>query len=157
MTTRVQDPAINLHQMRVEFFSFERGVIEAHLENVLESIKRSHPNFNVPTFRMLSFHNLLEFQTTQPCPGVWVFQPLDQFGSAKSASPRIVFCVSFHPSSKIFPGVLTTAVPLPAHRGLEYHFKSVHSKWEIGNSTPHPNTPNKFGSLEKFQPEYIDG
>jgi hypothetical protein len=66
MTTRVQDPAINLHQMRVEFFSFERGVIEAHLENVLESIKRSHPNFNVPTFRMLSFHNLLEFQTTQP-------------------------------------------------------------------------------------------
>ena len=54
------------HQLRVEFFSFEKGFLESYLESVLDSLKRSHPTFSFPNFKMLSFHKLIEFQSTTP-------------------------------------------------------------------------------------------
>ena len=105
MNLSVPDPVTTHHQIRVELLSFEKGVLEAYLENALESIKRSHPTFNFPNFKMLSFHNLLEFQTAQPsAPAFGFFKLKINLIQQKQPRPELFFVCHFNQASEYFPG-----------------------------------------------------
>ena len=94
------------HQIRIELFSFEKGCLEAYLENALESIKRSHPTARFQPFKMLNFHRLLEFQTNT----VMSMAPAYGFFKLKiklvqcSSPPEIFFLCSFPKASSFSPG-----------------------------------------------------
>ena len=94
------------HQIRVELFSFEKGCLEAYLENAIESIKRSHPNAAFPPFKMLNFHRLLEFQTINvvSLAPAYGFLKLKIKLIQKSQPPELFFVCSFPKASQFFPG-----------------------------------------------------
>ena len=96
------------HQIRVELFSFEKGCLEAYLENAIESIKRSHPNAAFPPFKMLSFHRLLEFQSASAqctsAPAYGFFKLKIKLIQRSQPKPELFFVCSFPKASEYFPG-----------------------------------------------------
>ena len=101
---------LTYHQLRIELFSFEKGCLEAYLENAIESIKRSHPTARFPPFKMLNFHRLLEFQFEFQTINVVSLAPAYGFFKLKikliqkSQPPELYFVCQFPKASQFFPG-----------------------------------------------------
>ena len=113
------------HQIRVELFSFEKGCLEAYLENAIESIKRSYPNAAFPPFKMLNSYRLLEFQTINVvslAPAYGFFKLKIKLIQKKSTS-RAIFCMLIPESLSIFPWMFSSHSQLPTSRSGAHSVK----------------------------------
>ena len=60
--TRSQVPRGNTVRLRVEFFGYEREVIEQQIIAYLQKLSRKYPSFQPQDFQLKHVHNLLQFQ-----------------------------------------------------------------------------------------------
>ena len=59
--TRSQVPRGNTVRLRVEFFGYEREVIEQQISAYLQKLSRKYPSFQPQDFQLKHVHNLLQF------------------------------------------------------------------------------------------------
>ena len=89
-----------------------------YVENIIESIKRTHPTTSFPSFKMLTFHKLLEFpisseQTDVPA---YSFFKLNTQLVQQVNPPELYFVCNFNKASEYFPGCCHIASDYqPAH------------------------------------------
>ena len=60
--TRPQLPRGNTVRLRVEFFGYEREVIETQINAYLKKLSRKHPSFQAQDFQLKHVHELMQFQ-----------------------------------------------------------------------------------------------
>ena len=90
------------HQLRVQFYNFEKCSLEMYLENTIESIKRSHPTSSFPAFKMLTLHKLLEFpfSSEQSATPAYGFFKLDTEPVQTLNPPEIFFVCTLNKASE---------------------------------------------------------
>ena len=59
--TRSNVPRGNTVRLRVEFFGYEREVIEQQISAYLQKLSRKYPSFQPQDFQLKHVHNLLQF------------------------------------------------------------------------------------------------
>ena len=58
----VQQPRGNTVRLRIEFFSYEREVIETQISAYLKKLSRKHPSFQAQDFQLKHVHEIMQFQ-----------------------------------------------------------------------------------------------
>ena len=149
------------HQLRVELFSFEKGCLEAYLESVLDSLKRSHPTFSFPNFKMLSFHKLIEFQSATPqftiAPAYEFFKLNIVLVQRRQPTPELFFHLQFSEGQWIFSWMQPNHGRVPTSGNLRHCPQPLHPKWSVSYTPSDPAASRKHSGLETIQHKHSDG
>ena len=99
-------PPLTRHQLRVEFYTFEKCSLAMYIENTIEALKCSHPTTKFPSFKMLTHHKLSEFplsseQSSTPAYG---FFKLNTQLVQMVNPPELFFVSTLYKASEYFPG-----------------------------------------------------
>ena len=104
-STNSSDSAEDHHfKLKVEFFQYERTSLEAYMENAIHKIQRNDVGYIPTPFKMLPFHNILEFyhqeQTNIPAFDNFTLEiKLMQ----QNIPPCLYFTATFVDAPKFFP------------------------------------------------------
>ena len=58
----VQQPRGNTIRLRIEFFSYEREVIQTQISAYIKKLSRKHPSFKAQDHQLLHVHDIMQFQ-----------------------------------------------------------------------------------------------
>ena len=58
----VQQPRGNTIRLRIEFFSYEREVIETQISAYIKKLSRKHPSFKAQDYQLKHVHEIMQFQ-----------------------------------------------------------------------------------------------
>ena len=117
-TSSLQEENQQYHfKLRLEFFQFERTVMESYLQNAIEKIQRTDTNFAPPSHKMLLSHNILEFVT----PEISKIPAFDHFNFTvnlmqQTNPPCLYFMAQFIDVQKFFPQ--SAYLNMIYHRGV---------------------------------------
>ena len=57
----VQQPRGNTIRLRIEFFSYEREVIQTQISAYIQKLSRKHPSFKAQDHQLLHVHDIMQF------------------------------------------------------------------------------------------------
>ena len=103
----IQQPRGNTIRLRLEFFSYEREVIETQISAYIKKLSRRHPNFKPQDHQLLHVHNVMQFQV---------------FGENSHVLAYDYFPIEVNLIQKVRPAQLYLSATLP---GFEQNFNNA--------------------------------